>query len=311
MIRGAAAPTPAPSDNQILTAALWMVGAILSFSAMAVAGRNLSSELDTFEINMYRSIIGFVIVLIVARTAGTLGQVNRQRLGLHFTRNIVHYAGQNLWFFAIATVPLAQVFALEFSSPIWVTLAAPFFLGERLTAVKLFCALLGFFGILIVARPDFGNLQPDLVSAALAAIGFAGSAVFTKMLTRTASLTCILFWLTLMQSGFGVITAGIDGDIAVPSAALLPWLGVVGVTGLLAHYCLTSALSVAPATIVMPFDFLRLPVIAVVGMVLFNETVDAWVFVGAVVIFGANYLNIWTAGRRPRAPVTEGRRGET
>ena len=271
-----------------------MIGAIVAFSSMAVGGRSLSGELDTFEIMFYRSLIGFALVIAIASAGGTINQIRTDRLGLHFIRNLCHFFGQNLWFFAIATIPLAQVFALEFSSPLWVTLAAPLLLGERLTATKLFCALVGFGGIMVVARPDLSSLDPGLIAAALAAIGFAGSAIFTKMLTRDQSITCILFWLTGMQLVFGLVTAAGDGDLTLPSAPLWPWVVLVAIAGLVGHLCLTKALTLAPATMVMPFDFLRLPVIAIIGMLAYGEPLNIYVLIGAAIIFGANYLNIWT-----------------
>ncbi|SEP60596.1 DMT family transporter [Thalassovita taeanensis] len=286
------------SAPNVLKAALWMVGAIASFSAMAVAGRAVSFELDTFEIMTYRSIVGFVIVLVVAGRAGTLGQVRRDKLGLHLIRNVSHFTGQNLWFFAITVAPLAQVFALEFTSPLWVLVMSPFVLGERMTRIRVLAALLGFVGILIVARPSAETVNAGVITAALSAICFAGSIIFTKRLTRTETITCILFFLTAIQAVLGVICAGYDGDIALPSATSAPWLVLIGCAGLLAHFCLTTALSIAPATVVVPIDFIRLPAIAVVGMVFYDEPVDIFVLLGALVIFGGNYLNIWSETRR-------------
>ncbi len=279
-------------------AVLWMTGAIVAFSAMAVAGRAVSFELDTFEIMMYRSFVGVVLVVSVAGALGTLGTVTRRDLPVHATRNLFHFAGQNLWFYAITVIPLAQVFALEFTSPIWVTLLAPLVLGERLTRLRLMTALLGFTGILIVARPDLGGLSPGVIAAATAALGFAGSILLTKRLTRTETITCILFWLTLMQSVFGIVASGWDGDIALPSATTAPWLLLIGCCGLLAHLCLTNALSLAPATVVVPMDFVRLPAIAVVGLWVYGEPIHFHVVLGAAIIFGANYLNIWTETRK-------------
>ncbi|MBR9842248.1 MAG: DMT family transporter [Rhodobacteraceae bacterium] len=281
-----------------LKAALWMIGAILSFSAMAIAGRAVSFELDTFEIMMYRSFVGVIIVITVATLAGTLPQITRDRLGLHLFRNMAHFAGQNLWFYAITVIPLAQVFALEFTSPIWVLVLSPLILGERLTPMRALAALLGFIGILIVARPGVGTVNFGLVAAAMSAIGFAFSIMLTKRLTRTATITCILFYLTTMQAVFGILCAGYDLDIALPSAQSLPWLILIGCAGLLAHYCLTTALSIAPATVVVPIDFVRLPTIAVVAMLLYGEPLDIYVFLGAALIFGGNYLNIWRETRR-------------
>lgn len=122
--------------------------------------------------------------------------------------------------------------------------------------------------------------------------------MFTKRLTRTQSITCILFWLTTMQLVMGLVMAGYDGDVMLPSATTLPWLVLIGLAGLLAHFCLTNALKIAPATVVVPIDFIRLPTIAVVGMLLYKESIDIWVFVGAAVIFAGNYLNIWFETRR-------------
>ncbi len=283
-----------------IKAILFMVGAIASFSTMAVAGRAVSFELDTFEIMMYRSFVGIAIVLGITTLRGGFGDITRRHLHVHALRNLFHFGGQNLWFFAVTAAPLAQVFALEFTSPIWVLLLAPLVLGERLTTAKLISAALGFIGILIVARPFGGDISLGIVTAALSAIGFAVSILLTKRLTRTETITCVLFYLTFMQAVFGVVCAGFDGDIALPGLTSLPWIILIGCAGLLAHFCLTSALSLAPATLIVPVDFARLPVIAIIGMAFYGEDLDIYVFVGALIIFAGNYLNIWTQSR-PRA----------
>lgn len=283
--------------NPVFKAAFWMSGAILSFTSMAIAGRAVSFELDTFEIMMYRSFFGIAIVVAIAAMRGKLGQVRTTRLGLHGARNIAHFAGQNLWFYSITVIPLAQVFALEFTSPIWIVLLAPLVLGERITGIRAAAAMIGFAGILIVARPSPETFSPGLVTAALAAVGFALTGLFTKRLTRTESVTSILFYLTVMQAVFGLACAAFDADIALPSSETLPWLLVIGCAGLLAHFCITSALALAPATVVMPIDFIRLPVIAVIGMLFYSEPLDWWVLLGAAVIFAGNYLNIWSETR--------------
>ena len=273
-------------------AAIWMIGAILSFSSLAVAGRTVSAELDTFELLLYRSVIGIFIVTGVAALAGTLPQINRYRIGTHLLRNIAHFAGQSLWYFALTVIPLAQVFALEFTSPLWVVLLSPLLLGERLTPFRLMVTALGFVGILIITRPGAETLNWGVAAAALAAVCFATTSIFTKRLTRDVSLTGILFWLVVMQSVMGLVVAGYDGEIRMPSATIWPWLLWIGLAGLIAHFCLTKALSIAPASTVVPLDFARLPLIAVVGAVYYGEALDIYVFAGAALIFAANYLNI-------------------
>lgn len=274
-----------------------MIGAIASFSAMAVAGREVAVELDTFEIMMYRSLFGVVIVLGFGALAGTLHQVNTGNMRLHVMRNLAHFIGQNLWLYAVTVIPLAQVFALEFTSPLWVIVLSPLILGERLTATRAFAAIMGFIGILIVARPDVAGINSGVIAAASCAIFFALTMMFTKRLTRSQSITCILFYLTTMQLVFGLAMAGYDGDIVMPSAGALPFVLLIGAAGLLAHFCITKALALAPATVVVPIDFIRLPAIAIVGMLLYNEALDFWVFAGAAIIFAGNYLNIWSETR--------------
>ncbi len=281
-----------------LLAAAWMTGAIFSFSSMAVAGRAINHELDTFEMMMYRSLIGLVIIVCIGLALGKLPEARTNRLGLHIIRNLAHFAGQNLWFYALGLISLAQLFALEFTSPIWIMILAALLLGERLTGSRLAALALGFIGALIVARPGADGDPIGLLIAAAAAIGFAGSIVCTKMLTRTETIYCILFWLTLTQVGFGIIATAWDGDVALPSTTSWPWVALIAVAGLLAHTCLTNALAVAPATIVTPMDFIRLPVIAIVGMLFYGEPLDPLVFVGAALIFAGNYLNIWVESRK-------------
>jgi drug/metabolite transporter (DMT)-like permease len=288
----------AGDPRRIALAAVWMLGAIVSFTSMAVAGRAVAHDLDTFEIMLYRSLIGVLVVLVLGLATGRARAFRTRRLWLHGLRNVSHFAGQNLWFFAITAAPLTQVFALEFTTPIWAMLFAPLVLGERLTALRIVCALVGFVGVLIVTRPDLAAPGIGLMAAAGAALGFAGSALFTRLLTRTEPILTILFWLTAMQAVFGLLCAGLDGDIAWPSAASWPGVAVIAAAGLIAHGCLTKALSMAPAAVIMPVDFARLPIIGVVGMLLYGEPLDLWVFLGGAVIFAANYINLRAESRQ-------------
>jgi drug/metabolite transporter (DMT)-like permease len=285
-----------PEDNAT-RAALWMTGAIASFSLMAVAGREVSIDLDTFELMMYRSLIGAVIVTAIGAATGRLPQARTGRLRLHAVRNVFHFTGQNLWFYGVAVIPLAQLFAFEFTTPLWVALLAPLVLGEALTGKRALALLLGFIGILIVARPGFSPLGIGHLAAAMAAVGFAGNVLATKRLSQTETVWTILFWMTWMQALFGLVCAGIDGDIALPQLASVKWVVIVGLCGLTAHLSIASALQCAPASVVAPMDFARLPIIAVVGMVLYGEALEVAVFVGAAMILASNLMNM-RAGRR-------------
>ena len=277
-------------------AAFWMLGAVLSFSLMAIAGRELGGELDSFEIMLWRSFAGIFIVLSLALQFGTLNQIKFTDLKLHAIRNACHFFGQALWYFAVTQVTLAQLFAFEFTAPLWVALMAPLFLQETLTKRKFLIICVGFAGILVIARPEADNLSPGMIAAIFCAIGFAGSILTTKLLTRKHSVTCILFWLTIMQFFMSLGLAGIDGDIAVPKSASLHWCAIISIGGLTAHFCITTALTLASATIVAPLEFLRLPVIAVAGYFVYAEALSIFVLIGAILIVGANIANIRNQG---------------
>ena len=278
--------------SQLTQSIFWMLGAMISFTLMAVSGRELFSSLDTFEIMLYRSLVGILLVLAFGKYFKTLHQIRKENLSLHFIRNISHFGGQNFWFYAIALIPFSQLFAFEFSTPLFIVFLAPIFLGELLTKEKLIAAAIGFLGIMLVARPDLNTINWALIAAFLLPVCFAATAIATKLLTRKFSLTCILFWLVIMQTVFSLICAGYDFDIRIPKQTDLPFLLVVSVTGLTAHLCMTKAFSLAPVSVVMPIDFVRLPLISMVGYLFYNEVLTWYIILGSALVFVGNYINI-------------------
>ena len=287
--------------SQPLKAAVWMIGTMVSFSLMAISGRELAPELNTFEIMFFRSLIGLVLVVTIGTLSGTLHQIKTDRLGLHMLRNTAHFTGQNLWFLAVAFIPFSQVFALEFSTPLWVALLAPVFLGEALTRRRLLSVGIGFSGVLIVARPDFSELNPAILAAMACAICFACSLMTTKKLTIDQSTTCILFWLTLMQLGMGLVAVVLTGSLSAPQGIDYIWVTTVSICGLTAHFCIARALALAPAIVVIPLDFLRLPLISLIGFLAYNEAFEWAVVFGAMLIFTAVLINLQAERQRNRA----------
>lgn len=289
-----------PPDARPWRAFLWMIGAIASFAMMAVAGRAIQVELNTFELMTWRSLVGWVIVVaILWRSSPGFAQIRTRVPGMHVIRNLFHFLGQNGWFYALTLIPLSQLVAIEFSNPIWVALLAPFLLGERLTRRRMLAVALGFLGVLIVARPGVEPLNIGHAAAFVAAFGFALNTIWTKRIMAHDTVLCVLFWMTLSQFFMGLILSLVAG-FTWPSLALLPWLVIVGITGITAHFSLTTALSHAPATIVAPMEFMRLPVLALVGMLLYAEPLLLSAFIGGAIILVANLLNITRPRRRDR-----------
>ncbi|MDF2232711.1 DMT family transporter [Albimonas sp. CAU 1670] len=298
-----AAAAPAPVDRPLVAAA-WMSLALSCFSGMAIAGREAAAELDTFEILAYRSVIALAVVVAALGASGRLGQVRARRMRLHLARNAFHFAGQNCWLYAVAAIPLAQVFAYEFTSPIWIALLAPLVLGERFARIRLVSAAIGFAGILVIARPWAGGAEaaigPGQLAALGAALGFAFNIMLTKRLSTTETAGSILFFMSLMQGVMGFAFAGWDGEMALPLTAW-PWVATVALAGLGAHYAVARALACAPATIVAPMDFGRLPMIAVVAAILYGEPLELAVLLGGALVLSANLINLRAERRRAAA----------
>jgi drug/metabolite transporter (DMT)-like permease len=269
-----------------------MTGALLSFSAMAVSIRNLSGVLNVFEILTFRSGIGVAILTAVALARPAQRRtLAPRRMGLQFIRNGLHFVAQYSWAWSIALLPFATIFALEFTMPAWTALLAALLLGERMTTSRVGAIAFGFVGVLIILRPGVEGFHPAILLVLVAAFGFAASNIATKTLISTESTFAIIFWMNAMQLPMALAGSEMQSFLRLGSASLLPILGI-GISGLAAHVCLTNAFRWGDASIVVLLDFLRLPLIAFIGWWFFAESLDVFVFIGAVVIFSGIVWNL-------------------
>jgi drug/metabolite transporter (DMT)-like permease len=277
-----------------LRGVLWMSGAVLSFSAMAVAARELLAHMQPFQILFVRSAIMLAIVLLVVAQADPAAARTR-RLPLHALRNVIHFGGQYCWVFAIGALPLATVFAIEFTMPVWTAILAALLLGEHLTRPRLVMLGLGLLGVLIILRPGFGLFHPAALVALAASFLYAGNMIATKRLSTTDSPLAVLFWMSVVQTPLSLLAA--LPQWAAPPPSSIPWMAVMGVGSYAAHYCMTRAFKLADATVVVAIDFTRLPLIAVVGALFYAEAFDPLILVGAGVIFAGTYYSLRREGR--------------
>ncbi len=276
-----------------------MTGALLSFSASAVAVRELGKYLTTFEILSIRSGFGLMVLLIlIAMSAELRRQLAFKRMGLHLARNSIHFVGTFLWTLAVTLLPFAIVFSLEFTMPVWVALLAIPMLGERMTRSRAGSIVLGFLGVLVIVRPGLASFQPAALLVLAAALAFAVSLIQTKMLTAYVSTFAIIFWMNAMQLPMAL--AGSDPLFLgkLDAGAILPAL-TLGAVGLTSHFCLTNAFRAGDATVVVPIDFLRIPLIAAVGWMFYGENVDIFVFAGAALIICGVLWNLRAELKRP------------
>jgi drug/metabolite transporter (DMT)-like permease len=277
----------AMSNN--LRGVLWMGGAVLSFSTMAVAARELLAHMGPFQIVFVRSLVMMAIVLVIVAQATNAVTATR-RLPLHVFRNVIHFGGQYCWVFAIGALPLATVFAIEFTMPVWTAILAALILKERLTRNRIVMLVLGLAGVLIILRPGFGLFHPAALVALAASLFYAGNMIATKRLSSTESPLAVLFWMSVVQTPLSLLAA-LPGWVS-PPISQLPWMILIGVGSYTAHYCLTRAFKLADAMVAVPIDFVRLPLIAVVGALFYNEAFDPLIIAGAAVIFAGTYYSL-------------------
>jgi drug/metabolite transporter (DMT)-like permease len=281
--------------NRLARVVLWMVGALLSFSVMAVSIRQLSrADLSIFEILAIRSGVALLVLLILLALRPDLRvHTHPRRMRLNFLRNTVHYASQYAWALSLTVLPLATVFALEFTMPAWTVLLAIWLLNERITASRIGVVVLGLIGVLVILRPGIAGFNPAALLVLMAAFGYAITMIATKKLTMTETTFGIVFWMAVIQFPLSLIGSDLSAFLHLGMRHLLPAI-CVGTAGLSSHYCLSNAFRAGDATLVVPLDFMRIPLIAVVGWAFYGEPLDIFVLFGALIIVTGVLWNLRT-----------------
>jgi drug/metabolite transporter (DMT)-like permease len=276
-----------------------MTGALLSFSGMAVSVRALGGTLSVMEILCLRAGIGTaVLVALILARADLRATIYSKHMPLHIFRNTVHLGAQYLWAMSILMLPFATVFSLEFTAPAWTLLLAWLVLHERMTPSRIGAVVLGLMGVLVIVRPGLATFQPAALLVLTAALGFAATQITTKKLTRTDSTFAIVFWMNLIQFPLAYI-ASEPLFVTKLGTAQVPAVIGIGASGLASHYCMTNAFRAGDASMVMPLDFMRIPLIAVIGAWLYGESLDVFVFVGAGLIIIGILWNLRSEARQP------------
>lgn len=275
-----------------------MAGWLSFMTVIAVAGREAARELSLFQIMEVRSLVGLVLLSPLIMRAGGLPAMRTVRPLQHGARNIVHYAAQFCWFYALTLIPIGQVVSIEFTMPVWTAILAAIFLGERLTPWKIAAIILGVVGVTVIVRPSTDHVDPGQIIALAAAVGFAVSIVTMKALTRTEGTVAIIFWMLVIQSVAGAIPCVMTWQ--APSPQAWGWMMVIAVCGTFSHFCMARAMLYADATIVLPMDFLRVPLTAAIGWMVYNERLDIYWAIGAALILVANFLNLRAPSPKPQ-----------
>jgi drug/metabolite transporter (DMT)-like permease len=274
-----------------------MAGWLSLMLVVAVAGREALRELNVFQVMELRTVIGLFMLYPLVRLNGGFAAMKTQRPLQHIGRNLIHYTAQLGWFYALTLIPIGQVVAIEFTMPIWTAILAASFLGERMTVWKISAIALGVIGVFIIVRPVTGQVNPGQLIALAAAVGFGFSVAMMKSLTRTENTVAIIFWMLVVQS-----VAGFFPSLYVwvwPSPHVWAWVFVIAFCGTFSHFCMARAMLYADATIVLPMDFLRVPLTALAGWLIYSERLDLFTVLGAALILTGNLLNLKAADPVP------------
>lgn len=276
---------------------LWMAGTILSFTLLAISVRELSGEVNTFVIMFFRSLVGLVVISAIIISLKKPQYFKTLQIKTHLFRHIIHFAAQYGWFVGLAILPLAQVFAIEFTVPFWTAIIASVFLNERLNSTKIFAIVIAFLGVLLIVQPPLDRIDSASLIVLGAAICFAFAHTGTKLLSKHNPTLTIIFYMCLIQLPISAIMMIPYWEM--PNLIQWGWILAVSFTALSAHFCMTQAMLTSTVTTVVTLDFIRLPFIGIVAFYLYQEPFGLLQVIGTAVIFLAMLLNFKQVKKQP------------
>ena len=263
--------------------ALWMTAAAASFALMTWSIRALV-PMGPSEIIFMRSLFGLVMVLPWLKLPKG-GMAERKNMKFFGLRGVLSYLAMMAWFYAIQNVVLADAVALQFTLPLFTILFAIAVLKEQVGLRRWMAILMGFIGALIIIRPGFAEVNSAALLVVLSAAIYASANIVIKKMLKTENAVTVVFYLHIMTLPLAL--AGAIPYWVWPGWAELPWVLVLAATGSMAHYCFSRALAIADVSVVMPFDYLRLPFLAAIGYFAFGEVPEIWSWIGAGIIIAS------------------------
>lgn len=281
-----------------MKAIIWMTGALVSFSFMAIGIRELSGEFPVFQTLFIRSVVGLLFVSSILLLTNQTKRVKTKKISLHLFRNVFHFAGQYGWFIGIGLLPLAEVFALEFTVPIWTAIIAAIFLKEKFSTAKILGIILGVSGVLVIVQLGVSIVGSASLIVLAAAVCYSVAHTSTKVLSASEKPVIILFYMCLVQLPIAFVLALYSWTW--PVGLQWFWLMVISLTALSAHFCMAKSMLYADVTTVVMIDFLRLPLIAIIGMLLYQEQFEISIMLGGALMLLGNIISIKGASIQAR-----------
>jgi len=278
------------TQNRPLIGVIWMVLTGLNFVAVTVIVKHVGNDVPAAQGAFLRYVLGlgFLLPMIPPILAAHL---TRRQLKLFATRGVVHTLAVILWFYAMTRIPIADVTAMNYLSPVYVTLGAALLLKEPLPPRRLAAVVMALIGAVIILRPGFRDIDTGHIAMLGTALGFAAGYLIAKQLSGEVSATVIVGMLSIMVT---IGLAPFAWVVWVPvSMTDVGWLFLVACFATAGHYCMTLAFAAAPLTVTQPVTFLQLVWAVTLGAVFFGEAVDGWVVFGGAVIMASVSFITW------------------
>ena len=288
---------PAPTRG-----ALWMMLSCLFFAVMSALVRHLAGELHPFELAFFRNAFGLLFILPWFWRSN-LASLATTRIRLHGFRAVTSTCAMLSWFTALTMLPIAEVTALSFTAPLFATIGAALFLGEVVRIRRWAATLVGFAGAMIILRPGIDAIDLPVILVLIASAFIAISILCVKSASSTDSAHVIVFYAAVFMTPLSLVPALFFWT--APAPGTWAWLAAMGLTATLAHICLNRAFAIAEVSAVLPLDFFRLVFAAILGLVLFGERPEIWLWVGSAVIFCATLYIAHREAVTAREPVRQ------
>ena len=298
-----AAAVVQPLDTHPLAAACLMLGATACYASITLIARHLSGEVHAFEVLFFRNIFGLVIMLPWLLRILQPGMLRAKRIGMHGVRAGFNSLSLGCWFLAVGLMPLADATAITFTAPLWVTIFAALFLGERVRIRRWSATILGFLGVMIILRPGSGGsgldlLGPGALLALAAAASWALTVVTLRSLSRSERPEAVMTWQVLLMAPISLPAALFFWT--TPSVTELLWMALLAALATAGQFCHIKALKLQDITALQPIDFVKLPIIAAMAFFLYGEIPSVWTFLGGIVVFVAASYVSWREARIKR-----------
>lgn len=286
----------------VLRGGSWMLLGTLAFAVMIVLVRKASETFTAFEITFWRALFG-IIFMVPWMFRVKLAGLRTRRPGMQLWRNFLHVIGIVMWYYAIARINLSEGMALQFTVPLFTIALAMVILKERVDFQRWAATFVGFGGVVIILRPGVVDISPIAAVVIISALFYGASNVCTKILAGSDSPNVIVLYMNLIHIPLALAGVMVTGW-TMPDWTGLAWLIAVAATATMAHYCLAHALRDADASLVMPFDFLKLPWVTLLAFLAFGEMPSIWGWIGGLVIFASVTYIVRRETRIGRAAMT-------